>query len=279
MNKNLFKVLALTLAMLMSMCVAVSAAAGITGTLSEGTMAVTVSGVGTGDEVTLLAVAAGTDLATVAEKDIIYIDQTTSVDGVATFSFTASTEQMDLYSGFTSMDVAQGALSQLYKGTGTDKPTIDADKTKVYEKAFDLAGYKRVFIKLTEENGQWMPAHTDAESAIYYSTEREGYDGLVKTTAADINAILEEVSWENVAPTADQTITKYGNANADSEDAISAADYANVKRAVMGNATYGLKQYLVADVNNDSNISAADYAQIKRVVMGAISSFAVANDK
>lgn len=284
MKKNLCKTLALCLVMLMAFSVAASAATISRDTSATDTVTISVAGVGASDEVTLLVVPTGADLASITAERIIYIDQTTAgADGNATFTFATPTGKFDAYSGFTTMNVADGALSDTDKGDtpdpGADTPTIDATKTKMYAKAFDLEGYKRIFVKLTEENGQWMPAHKDADSAIYYSTEREGYDGLIKSEAADINAALAELTWTKAAPTEEQIIAKYGNTSGDEIGDITAADYANVKRAVLGSVEYSIKQNLIADVNNDSSISAADYAAIKRVVLGTAASFAVSEDK
>lgn len=287
MKKNLCKTLALCLVMLMAFSVVAYADASMSrGTpTTDGTITISVTGVGASDEVTLLVVPTGTDLSTVTTESIIYIDQTTAdTDGNAAFTFATPDGKFDAYSGFTSMTLAQ-ALSDIDKGgdtpdPGTDTPTIDTTKTKMYKAAFGLDGFKRIFVKLAEgENGQWMPAHPGEGSAIYYSPEREGYDGLIKSEAADIDAALAELDWEKTAPTDEQIIAKYGNTSGDEAGDITAADYANVKRAVLGSVEYSIKQNLIADVNNDSSISAADYAAIKRVVLGTAASFAVAEDK
>lgn len=278
MKKNLFKVLSLALVALMAMTCVASAAA-VAGEYANGTVTATVTGIGTTDEVTILVVPHGTELASVEADDIIYIDQVTATEGTATFSFASSTEEIDIYSGYTSMDVAQGALSDIYEAPVVEDPTpeIDMNKSKIYAKNFSVDGYQRIFVKLVEDNGAWMPAHSGEGSEIYYSTEREGYDGLIKSEAADLTAALAELTWSNVAPTAEQTIAMYGDISGDGK--ISAADYANVKRFINGSVEYNTKKYLTADASNDAAISAADYAAIKRFINGAIDTFAAAADK
>lgn len=283
MKKNLCKTLALCFVMLMAFSVAASAATISRDTSATDTVTISVAGVGASDEVTLLVVPAGADLASITAERIIYIDQTTAgADGNATFTFATPTGKFDAYSGFTTMNVADGALSDTDKGDtpdpGADTPTIDTAKTKMYARAFDLEGYKRIFVKLTEENGQWMPAHKDADSAIYYSTEREGYDGLIKSEAADINAALAELTWTKVAPTDDEIIKMYGDLNGDGK--ITVLDIAKVKRIIGRYGTDALtnKEYLVGDTNADSKVTVLDIARIKRYI-GKSTAFDIVNDK
>lgn len=283
MKKNLCKTLALCLVMLMAFSVAASAATISRDTSATDTVTISVAGVGASDEVTLLVVPTGADLASITAERIIHIDQTTAgADGNATFTFATPTEKFDAYSGFTTMNVADGALSDTDKGDtpdpGADTPTIDTAKTKMYARAFDLEGYKRIFVKLTEENGQWMPAHKDADSVIYYSTEREGYDGLIKSEAADINAALAELTWTKAAPTDDEIIKMYGDLNGDGK--ITVLDIAKVKRIIGRYGTDALtnKEYLVGDTNADSKVTVLDIARIKRYI-GKSTAFDIVNDK
>ena len=270
MKKNLCKTLALCLVMLMAFSVAASAATISRDTSATDTVTISVAGVGASDEVTLLLVPTGADLASITAERIIYIDQTTAgADGNATFTFATPTEKFDAYSGFTTMNVADGALSDTYKGDtpdpGVDTPKIDTAKTKMYDEAFELAGFKRIFVKLTEENGEWMPAHSGEGSTIYYSTEREGYDGLIKSDAADIDVALTELTWTKVAPTGDQIIAKYGDPSGDGD--ISASDYKRVVDYFMGKKTPTNKDMLISDVSNDSSLSASDYKAIVNKIM------------
>ena len=285
MKKNLFKVLSLALVALMAMtCVA--SAASVVGTIDNGTVTATVTGVGTTDEITILVVKHGVDLSDAeelkAEGNIIYIDQVTAVNGEATFTFASSTEEIDIYSGYTTMDVTQGALSDIYEAPVVpDEPTapeIDTAKSMLYDGVpYDLDGYKRIFVKLVEGNGAWMPAHNSEDSEIYYSTEVEGYDGLIKTTAADLTAALAELTWENVAPTEEQTIAMYGDMDGDEE--YGAPDYRSIKAAFLEQVEYGLKEYLMGDTNDDLEIGAPDYREIKAMFLETIDTLTTVNNK
>lgn len=271
MKKNLFKVLSLVLVALFAMTCVASAAA-VEGIYADGTVTATVTGIGTTDEVTILVVPHGTALASVQPADIIYIDQVTAANGTATFSFASSTEEIDIYSGYTSMDVAAGALSDIYEVVvppvvEPTAPEIDTTKSTLSAaNAFTIAGFKRIFVKLAEtESGDWMPAHSDADSSIYYSTERNGYDGLIKSEAADITAALAELTWENVAPTDEQTIKMYGDMTGDKK--INVLDSARVKKLLnnLNAGTYGSnKEFLTADATGDAKVNVLDSAQLKK---------------
>lgn len=288
MKKTFFKVLALTLTLVMAMSIAVQAAPALGKTAADGVVTVNVTDVAATDEVTLLVVKAGIELSSVVADDIYYIDQTTAVDGAAEFTFAIDTEEFDVYSGYSSMAVDSLPLSDIYEAGGDDPvvppvaegPVVDMEASVLYEEedVYDLEGYKRVFIKLTEENGAWTPAHADADSAIFYALEVEGYDGLVKTTSADLTAILDEITWTNEAPSTDATIAMYGDMNGDGE--ITAKDYRSIKDAFMENITYTLKDFLMGDTNDDTAISARDYREIKDVFMENLEEFTtVANKK
>lgn len=272
MKKTFFKVLALTLTLVMAMSIAVQAApALVKNDAVDGVVTVNVTDVAATDEVTLLVVKAGTALSDVVADDIYYIDQATAVDGAVLFSFAIDTEEFDVYSGYSSMAVDSLPLSDIYEAGGDDPvvpddpegPVVDEAASKLYTSTspYNLTGYRRVFIKLTEENGAWTPAHADADSAIFYAPEVEGYDGLVKTTSTELSAILDEITWTEAAPSTEATIAMYGDVSGDKK--ISAADYASIKKKIKG-ATYTLYQNLVADTNDDTKITAADYAQIKK---------------
>ncbi len=262
MKKNLCKTLALCLVMLMAFSVAASAATISRDTSATDTVTISVAGVGASDEVTLLVVPTGADL--------------------ASFTFATPTEKFDAYSGFTTMNVADGALSDTDKGDtpdpGADTPTIDAAKTKMYKAAFGLDGFKRIFVKLAEgENGQWMPAHPGEGSTIYYSSEREGYDGLIKSEAADIDVALTELTWNKVAPTDDEIIKQYGNV--DGVGSINLLDTAKLGRAIQKKDTFTNKQLLIADVDNSSGLNILDTAQVGRFIQKKITEFAVVSDR
>ena len=274
MKKNLCKTLALCLVMLMAFSVAASAATISRDTSATDTVTISVAGVGASDEVTLLVVPAGADLASITAERIIHIDQTTAgADGNATFTFATPTDKFDAYSGFTTMNVADGALSDTDKGDtpdpGADTPTIDTTKSHIMDEAFELEGFKRIFVKLTEENGQWMPAHKDADSAIYYSTEREGYDGLIKSNAADLAAALTELTWTKVAPTEEQTIKMYGDLS-DDDQAFDIYDMGEIQKHIIEKITFNKKQLLTADTYYDGAIDIYDMGEIQKVIIEKI---------
>ena len=284
MKKTFFKVLALTLTLVMAMSIAVQAApALVKNDAVDGVVTVNVTDVAATDEVTLLVVKAGTALSDVVADDIYYIDQATAVDGAALFSFAIDTEEFDVYSGYSSMAVDSLPLSSIYEAGGDDPvvpdpvegPEVDEAESYIYdlEDPYDYVGYKRVFIKLTEENGVWTPAHNNADSAIFYSIEREGYDGLVNTTSAELNAILNEITWTKEAPSAEATIAMYGDVYED--ELIDADDYAQIKKHFLGKITLDKREALIADVYVDGLLDADDYSEIKKFFLEKITSFDV----
>ena len=112
MKKNFCKVLAMVVAAIMMMSVAAFADID-TPEVAEEIATITISGLTTGEEATILVLNAGTDPATLADDDsnIIYIDQTTVADGKVTFTVDASAAKadedgkklVDIYSGYSSM--------------------------------------------------------------------------------------------------------------------------------------------------------------------------------
>lgn len=112
MKKNFCKVLAMVIAAIMMMSVAALADIN-TPEVAEEIATITISGLTTGEEATILVLNAGTDPATLADDDsnIIYIDQTTVADGKVTFTVDASATKadadgkkyVDIYSGYSSM--------------------------------------------------------------------------------------------------------------------------------------------------------------------------------
>ena len=286
MKNTFFKVLALALTLVMAMSIAVQAAPALVKDAADGVVTVNVTDVAATDEVTLLVVKAGISLSDVVAADILYIDQVTAVGGNATFTFAVDTEEFDVYSGYSSMAVDALPLNSIYEATPDTPvvpdpvvgPVVDEAASKLYSATapYNLTGYRRVFIKLTEGNGAWTPAHADAESAIFYAPEVEGYDGLVKTTSADLTAILDEITWTEEAPSAEATIAMYGDVSGDKK--ISAADYASIKKKIKG-AAYTLYQNIVADANDDAKITAADYAQIKKNIKDKTYEFVTVTNK
>ena len=112
-----------------------------------------------------------------------------------------------------------------------------------------------------------------------YSTEREGYDGLIKSDADDIATALTEFTWKKTSPTDDQTIKMYGNVNGDKK--ISAGDYMMIVDIFMGETEEDptIKDLLTADVSNDSKISASDYMAIVEKIMDDAYVFPVLEDE
>lgn len=290
MNKKLLKLVTSFAVMLVCISMVAMAAPAITSNPVAGTgtftTTVNVTGVGTSDEVSLLVVKAGADLTKLVAGDVLYIDQktaatTTDADttGNALFTFKTSTKEFDVYSGYSTMALTDNPLSVKYDGEVVTGPEMDAAKSKLYTNTspFGLDGYRRVFIKLTENNGNWIPAHSDAGSEIYYSTELTGYDGLVKTTATDLAGIFGEITWTSGTPSADATIAKYGDVSGDGN--ISAADHRMIKADIL-NSLLTTKQYLTGDVSDDAKISAADHRQVKAFVLETLKEFtAVTNRK
>ena len=276
MKKNLLKVLLLTTVAIVAMMVVASAnTATIEGTYSNGTVTITVSGVGATDEVSVLAVPADQDLSAIASSNnpieiVKHVDQKTAAGGTVSFKFTSDTEEFDVYSGYSSMGVSDAVLLKEFRSSagGEDPvvaPTVDAANSKLDKSAYTLPDFQRILIKLTGEAGQWMPKHSNADSAIFYSTESNNYEGLIKTAAADLTAALAEISWDKTAPTADQTIAKYGDMTGDG--IINILDFAKVSalNKKTAQANYGdKKDYLTADADGDGILNVLDLAQLKK---------------
>ncbi len=277
MNKKLLKIVTTFAVMLVCVSMVAMAAPAISSTPveSSGSVSTTVNvtGVGASDEVSLLVVKAGTDLAKLAVSDVLYIDQATATStGAAEFTFVTTTKAFDVYSGYSTMALTDNPLDVKYDGTVPTGPSMDAAKSKLYSGTpFSMTGYKRVFIKLTNENGSWVPAHSGEGSEIYYSTELQGYDGIVKTTAADLAAIFGEISWTAGTPSAEATIAKYGDT--DGNNRIASQDYTAIKKAVQKKTTLTTKQMLVSDVDDNNRIASQDYTAVKKFVQKKITEF------
>jgi len=270
MNKKLLRLVTSFVVMLVCISMVAMAAPAITSNPVAGTgtftTTVNVTGVGSSDEVSLLVVKAGTDLTKLVAGDVLYIDQATAASGAASFEFVTTTNAFDVYSGYSTMSLTDNPLNVKYDGVVVTGPSMDATKSKLYSGTpFGLTGCKRVFIKLTNDNGNWIPAHSGEGSEIYYSTELEGYDGIVKTTAADLASIFAEISWTQGTPSAEATIAKYGDL--DGNGRFTGADYGAIKQAYLRQATFNVKQMLTADTDDSSRITGADYGEIKQVFL------------
>lgn len=277
MNKKLLKLVTSFAVMLVCISMVAMAAPAITSNPVAGTgsftTTVNVTGVGASDEVSLLVVKAGTDLTKLVAADVLYIDQATAASGAASFEFVTTTNAFDVYSGYSTMSLTDNPLNVKYDGAVVIGPAMDAAKSKLYTSTspFGKSGCRRVFIKLTNDNGNWIPAHDGEGSEIYYSTELQGYDGIVKTTAADLAAIFGEIRWTQGTPSKEATIAKYGDV--DENGRVAAQDYGVLKQAVQRKVTLTLKQSLISDVDDNTRIAAQDYGEVKNMVQRKITEF------
>ena len=119
--KKFGKILAMVMVALMMMSTAAFADAAIgEPALEEQVVTVALSGLTAGEEATILVVNDGAALASLANTDIVYIDQlTVDENGAVTFTLDASNavaneageKIVDIYCGYTNMDVAAGPLT------------------------------------------------------------------------------------------------------------------------------------------------------------------------
>ena len=188
MKKNFCKVLAMVVAAIMMMSVAAFADID-TPEVAEEIATITISGLTTGEEATILVLNAGTDPATLADDDsnIIYIDQTTVADGKVTFTVDASATKadadgkkyVDIYSGYSSMTGDPFKLeSVLISGDeGGDDPVTP---TVVYGDVDGLEGIELTdaIVVLTFATGSVTP--TDAQKV---AADVDGLEGIELTDA------------------------------------------------------------------------------------------------
>lgn len=119
--KKFGKILAMVMVALMMMSTAAFADAAIgEPAIEEEVVTVALSGLTEGEEATILVVNDGAALASLANTDIVYIDQlTVAEDGTVTFTLDASNtvaneegkQLVDIYCGYTNMDVAAGPMT------------------------------------------------------------------------------------------------------------------------------------------------------------------------
>lgn len=124
MKKVLCKVLAATSVAAMMVSTVAFAATISKPTVENNKLTVTVTGLGTEEESTLLAVEKGTALSAISgdTSKIFYIDQVTAKDGTATFTFDVeNSKDLDIYSGYSTMTEA-APLNTVYE-KGGDTPT------------------------------------------------------------------------------------------------------------------------------------------------------------
>lgn len=293
MKKNFCKLLALVVVALMMMStMALANPAVDVDDLTATT--VTLTGLPEGEEATVLVVKADTDLENLQNSDIIYIDQLTIADnnddvennGEVVFTMDVSAaaiadnnavDKVDVYCGYTSMTTVLAAYDVAVEEEVTG-PEFDLTKSEIKASApFGMTGYKRVFLKVTEP-GAWTLTHSDAASEIYYSTEREGYDCVLKTEATTIDAVIAEITGVKEAPVAAMTISLYGDASGDSK--VNALDSVNVKKYILKtltNESLGLKKVLGADTTGDSKVNALDSVNLKKYILKTITEMPVAS--
>lgn len=289
MKKNFCKLMALAIAALMMMSTLAFAENPNVDATDVAATTVTLTGLTAGEEATVLVVKSGTDLASLANTSIVFIDQVTiDKDGNAVFTMDISAaadaengeiDMVDVYCGYTSMEgAALAALNVPVETIVEDPLTVNYEKSKIYNDAFGMQGYKRVFIKLDTEKhepGKWTLTHVvnDAPvvgSEIYYSVEREGFDCMLKTEATDVAGVVAELKAEQTVPSAELTINMYGDFN--NSNNFSGADTIMIKRyikEITGYATpeeFGIKNLLLSDASNDGKISGADTIQLKRII-------------
>lgn len=273
MKKNFCKLMALVVVALMMMSTMAFATPSDPAVDADDLAAttVTLTGLPENEEATVLVVKAGTDLAKLANTDIIFIDQLT-IDGDGNVSFPMDisaaadatnneVDKVDVYCGYTSM--SGNALAAL--GVAVEEevtgPEFDLAKSEIKTGNFGKDGYVRAFIKIAEP-GAWTLTHSDADSEIYYSTERKGYDCMLKTAASTIEDVIKEISGVKEVPSAEITIAMYGDVNGDA--GITVGDTAQIKKSLQGSITFNIKSLMTADVNGDSGVTVGDTAQIKK---------------
>lgn len=284
MKKNFCKLMALVVVALMMMSTMAFANPAVDADDVTATT-VTLTGLTAGEEATVLVVKAGTELASLTNADIVYIDQVTiDADGNAAFTMDVSAaadannnevDKVDVYCGYTSM--SGDALSAL--GVAVEEevtgPEYDLEKSAIKaSNAFSMTGYKRVFLKVTEP-GAWTLTHSNADSQIFYSTERLGYDCMLKTEAETIDAVIAEITGVKEVPVSQ--ITLYGDITG--EGKINALDTANIKKYIKKtetNESLGIKKVLSTDTTGDSKINALDTANFKKYIKKTITEMPVA---
>lgn len=275
-----------------------SAFAALTGTpvLNENkdAVSVTVSGVEAGKESTILVLkGAYTEMpATIADSDIVYINQMTATDGTATYTMPFGTrlgdaEAVTVFAGATNEATATllGSLTVVNKEErdfitkdDTTKATIKVDKANVSNDSMGLVkGCNIVSLALNttaypnagNATAGYAVAVVDADgnaidgSAIFYSTERAKYVAVIPTSVTNYKF---EVLGADAA--ANDVISKYGNMNEDKAGAINALDLMQFtkvyKKTADSPAATSMKKALIADVTGDGNVNALDLMQFTK---------------
>ena len=105
----------------------------------------------------------------------------------------------------------------------------------------------------------------------------QGYDGLVKTTSADLAAIFAEISWTQGTPSAEATIAKYGDVNGNNR--VDAGDFGQLRKSIARQVELTNKQKLTGDVDDNARIGTTDYGAVRQFIGKKISEFKTVTDK
>ncbi len=265
--RKVSKVLALALVFTLALSMVAFGAAD--GTYENGTAAATtvatITGVASGDEVTLLAVKKGVALEDVTETDILYIDQITAdSNGTATFELAVNAADVDVYSGYSSMGDDEDALKLVFSGEA------EVTKYKVTFNDKDGVMIKEVDV---EENGTVAAADFPKDPEIPGFTFKGWFRGdnneeFTSTTfiTADlsVNAVYEgNVAVEILYGDVD------GNGKVQLTDAVLALKISTGSISATGNQT------TISDVDGNGKVQLVDAVLILRKSTGSISSFPV----
>ncbi len=190
MKKNFCKVLAMVVAAIMMMSVAAFADIN-TPEVAEEIATITISGLTTGEEATILVLNAGTDPATLADDDsnIIYIDQTTVADGKVTFTVDASATKadadgkkyVDIYSGYSSM-------------------TGDPFKLESVLISGDEGGDEPIDVEYGNVNGDELVNTTDATLILQYFAKK------IDAFPVENGEVIANVNGDELINTTDATL-------------------------------------------------------------------------
>lgn len=276
-----------------------SAFAALTGTpvLNENkdAVSVTVSGVEAGKESTILVLkGAYTEMpATIADSDIVYINQMTATDGTATYTMPFGTrlgdaEAVTVFAGATNETTATllGSLTVVNKedrdfitAADTGKATF-AKTVKIVNSrgaAIEIGGISMNETVVTlntdtykdagKETAGYALAVVDSEgnavenALVLYSGQRKKYVVLVPTTVTDYKLEVLSLTDGN----ANGTFT-YGCPSG--KTTLAASEYSRIN-AYLKSGTKGLTtwtQIVAADVSGDGKIAAVDVSQIKAAI-------------
>lgn len=277
-----------------------SAFAALTGTpvLNENkdAVSVTVSGVEAGKESTILVLkGAYTEMpATIADSDIVYINQMTATDGTATYTMPFGTrlgdaEAVTVFAGATNEATATllGSLTVVNKEDRDFITAADTTKATIVEKTFATVGKKyvdssiayatgskKVKIKLNadsykEASSNYLIKVVDNEgndvtgTEIFYSVEGDFYLALIPADVVTAGYKFEVISGEDVNTAT--KITAFGKLSGTGK--IIAKDQLAVRNAIRGTKPLATSLlFVTADVNNDGQINAKDQLAVRNKI-------------